>query len=100
MPEPTEHLIEVRPDGSLHFLYDDALAPLMEAGTPEVCRASHVEPTQAYDEHGNKLGKVVWYADMAPVGGPMLGAFDTRDEALRAERAWLHSHNLPDPKTS
>lgn len=97
MSEPTEHVIEVRPDGSMHFLYDDALAPLMEAGTPEVCRASHVEPVQAHDEHGTRTGKIVWYADMAPVGGPSLGPFDTRDEALRAERAWLTANHLPDP---
>lgn len=93
MAEPAEHLIEVRPDGSLHFLYDDALAPLMDAGTPQVCRASHVEPETAG-------GKVVWYADMDPVGGPKLGPFDTREEALRREREWLNSNHLPDPRTT
>ena len=30
-----------------------------------------------------------WWADMGPVGGPVLGPFGTRGEALQAERGWL-----------
>lgn len=91
MAEPTEHLIEVRPDGSLHFLYDDALVGLMDVGPAQACRVSHVEPTTVDD-------RVVWYANMSPVNGPNFGPFDTREEALRAEREWLNANHLPDPK--
>lgn len=82
-----EHLIEVRPDGSIHFLYDDGLMPLMDEGEATVARASHVEPVVGGG----------WQADMAPVGGPVLGPFDTHAQALTAERKWLEDRNLPDP---
>ena len=35
-----------------------------------------------------------WTADMTPVGGPVLGPFDRRSEALEAEHAWLEAHWL------
>jgi hypothetical protein len=38
-----------------------------------------------------------WYADMTPVGGGVLFPFDTYEEALDAEIAWLKAHNLPLP---
>ena len=45
-------------------------------------RASHVEP----DEAGR------WQVDLSPVGGPCLGPFAFRSEALAAEVAWLGDH--------
>ena len=47
-----------------------------EIGQLQITRASHVEP----DAEGN------WWADMGPSGGPMLGPFKSRSEALEAER--------------
>lgn len=44
-----------------------------------ITRASQVEP-------GPEGG---WTADMGPVGGPVLGAFPRRADALEAEQAWL-----------
>ncbi len=85
-----EYTINITPDGVLHFLYDDALTGLMEAGRATVKRASHVEP----EPEG---GETVWYADMAPVRGPKLGPFRLRDEALAAEVAWLVEHDFPEP---
>ena len=35
-----------------------------------------------------------WHADLRPVGGPVLGPFDRRSEALAAEVAWLEEHWL------
>ena len=69
----------IAPDGSLSFVWDDRLACLRELGATSIKRASHVEPT----DDGR------WTADMAPSLGPILGPFETRGEALEAEREWL-----------
>jgi hypothetical protein len=50
----------------------------------KVKRASHVEP----DRNGK------WVADLAPVGGPQLGPYRLRQEALSAEVAWINKHHL------
>ncbi len=65
-------------DGDARCIYDEAL-DLRELGKLQITRASHVEP----DAEGN------WWADMGPVDGPVLGPFETRTEALGAERGWL-----------
>jgi len=39
-----------------------------------------------------------WWADMLPVGGPVLGPFDTHEDAIAAEVEWLNAKNLPHPK--
>ena len=41
-----------------------------------------------------KLWPGGWRADLSPVGGPQLGPFRRRSEALRAEAAWLVEHWL------
>jgi len=74
-------------NGCIHFIYDDKLKPLMECGKAVVTRASHVEPVEGSDPP-------VWSADMSPVGGPTLGPFDTRQEALDREVEWLNANNL------
>ncbi|MCX6379243.1 MAG: hypothetical protein NT023_07155 [Armatimonadetes bacterium] len=76
-------LLEIAPDGTLQFLWDDALAPLMEQGESTLCRASHVEP------QGTE-----WVADLSPSGGPALGTFPLRNDALIAERDWLQQHGF------
>ena len=53
-------------------------------GRLKIARGSHVEPTAD--------GR--WSADLAPVGGPVLGPFSHRSEALAAERQWLETHWL------
>lgn len=77
----------VAPDGTVRYIYSDdlhaAMAPL---GESRIRRASHVEP----DEGGGG-----WLADMAPVGGPVLGPFASRREALAREVAWLTDHWIP-----
>lgn len=79
----------VRPDGTIEFLYSDIHKKLIESATEvKNPRVSDVEPTQD--------GKA-WVADMSRVGGPELGPFPTRDEALRREVEWLEAHGLPDP---
>lgn len=83
MPD-TEYRLAVRPDGASRAIYADQLAPVFAAlGRPVVRRASHVEPVT---EDGFTVG---WQADLSPVGGPVLGPFPSRQEALEAEREWL-----------
>ena len=74
----TEMELLVGADGVARCIYDEAL-DLREIGTLKITRASHVEP----DAEG------YWWADMGPVGGPVLGPYGSRSEALRAERGWL-----------
>ena len=60
-------------------VYDDEIADVLpRLGTYAVRRASHVEPC------GNG-----WTADMKPMGGPVLGPYHLRSQALAAEREWL-----------
>jgi hypothetical protein len=64
--------------GSVRCIYGEEL-DLRALGKLQITRASHVEP----DSEGS------WWADMGPVGGPVLGPYGSRSEALGAERAWL-----------
>ena len=73
----------VRPDGTARCVYGEAI-DLAALGEPTVTRASRVEP----DARGR------WSADLSPVGGPALGPFARRSEALVAEAAWLDRHWL------
>ena len=87
MTEPTEMELVVDVGGGVKCIYDETL-DLRELGRLTITRASHVEP----DTEGN------WSADMGPSGGPVLGTYGSRSEALAAERGWLaaadtHSHS-------
>ena len=64
--------------GAATCLYDEAV-DLSRLGPLDLRRASHVEP--------DALGR--WWADLHPAGGPVLGPFALRSEALTAERVWL-----------
>lgn len=72
--------ILIDPAGVVRFVYDDALAPLLEQGAATVRRASHVEP--AADGRS-------WTADLTPSAGPVLGPFPTRGAAVDAEVEWI-----------
>jgi hypothetical protein len=69
--------------GQVRAVYDEAF-DLAALGRPVITRASRVEP--------GPDGR--WYADLAPVAGPILGPFARRSAALAAERAWLEDHWL------
>jgi len=75
--------IVVTPKGIARSVYDDRLN-LRGLGAPDIQRGSHVEP--------NADG--LWSADLSPVGGPQLGPFDKRSDAIAAEVAWLQEHWL------
>lgn len=79
-----EHLLVIRSDGTVEFIYADGLAPVLEAGDFAIRRASHVEPTPDGQ----------WQADLAPVGGPQLPPAATRIAALTQEARWLEAQLL------
>ena len=73
--------------GMVCCIYDETIE-LLQLGTPEITRGSHVEPTADGQ----------WTADLSPVQGPLLGPFPNRSTALVAELNWLNEHWLiPDP---
>mgnify|MGYP001610168114 CR=1 FL=1 len=72
----SRQVIRVAPDGTLQFIWDDALSGLRDAGRATIRRASDIEP----DDRG------MWVADMGRVGMPPLGPFSMRQDALAAER--------------
>lgn len=76
--------IRISPSGEITFIWDDNLRGLLRLGESKIERASHVEPTPGGQ----------WEADMSPSKGPLLGPFDTREEALKAEVEWLERNNL------
>ena len=91
--------------GGVRALYSPAaqalLAPL---GDVQIRRASRVEPTDNLastalrwleEHHTGELPPNVWWADLTPVDGPVLGPFNTRDYALKEEIEWLQTHGLP-----
>ena len=77
----------IHTDGSVRCLYDERLS-LGSLGTFQIRRGSHVEP--------DAVGQ--WQADLALVGGPRLGPFALRSQALEAERRWLEKHWLVDDR--
>ena len=74
----TEMELVVDAGGDVRCIYGEEL-DLREFGKLQITRAGHVEP----DRDG------FWWADMGPVGGPVLGPFKNRTEALQAETAQL-----------
>lgn len=71
--------LSISPTGEVRFIYSDDARALLDEGMSRIERASHVEPCGT-----------TWTADMAPVGGPILGPFATRADALAAEVVWLN----------
>ncbi|HEV3300768.1 MAG TPA: hypothetical protein VG055_14055 [Planctomycetaceae bacterium] len=71
----------IAPTGQVRYLYGEEL-DLVSLGLLTIRRASHVEPTDG--------GR--WTADLSPIGGPTLGPFDQRSQALAAETRWIEGH--------
>jgi hypothetical protein len=69
--------------GVVRAIYSEEI-DLAGFGLPTITRASRVEP----ESDGR------WHADLSPVGGPVLGPFERRGDALQAEHAWLETRWL------
>jgi hypothetical protein len=76
----------IEPAGTIRCVYGETI-DLPALGLLTIRRGSHVEPTEGGQ----------WLADLSPTGGPVLGPFATRSQALQAELAWLESHWLTAP---
>lgn len=74
--------------GTARCVYSELL-DLHQLGRLVIRRGSHVEP----DEKGQ------WFADLSPVGGPLLGPFSSRSQALESELDWLERNWLQQPET-
>lgn len=77
----------VTPGGEIRAVYSEAAAEVLSGlGECSTRRASSVE-----------LGPDnCWYADLGPIGGPVLGPFDfpKRADAIAAEVAWINENYL------
>lgn len=75
--------LTMTPQGDVHCLYSEDI-DLSCLGSLAITRASYVEP----DLQGQ------WFADLSPVGGPKVGPFAKRSDALTGEQDWLVSNLL------
>lgn len=75
--------IVIDANGTARCIYAEAI-DLTVLGAVSIERASYVEP--------DALGQ--WCASLAPLGGPTLGPFALRSEALAAEQHWLTANWL------
>jgi hypothetical protein len=75
-----EHSIYIRPDGTIQFIYHDALSALTR-------QAQHLQIQRVSSVEADAQGQ--WVADLSPVGGPVSPPFALREDALRWEVAWL-----------
>lgn len=85
--------------GELVLAWQDEIADeaLLGLGGTVIATASYVEPApMRIEKEGNDSAgwgwTWGWTADLAPLGGPVLGPFARKDDALEAERNWLDAN--------
>jgi len=76
-------IVTVTPKGELKAIYSDGFN-WRALGRPIIQRASQVEPD----------GLGLWYADLSLSGGPRIGPFVHRADAISAEMGWLEKYRL------
>lgn len=98
--------------GEVRMIYSEVIPPETFGDDMEIRRASHVDPTSELSVSAeewiwenlpngtlptgvmSELQEAVyppnkWWADLLPIGGPVLGPFDKRSQALAAEVDWI-----------
>ena len=76
--------IRINPDGTAVMIYTVDIDIAALGNLQSITRASLIEPTNRNQ----------WAADMRPIGGPVIGAFDKRSDALTAEIYWIEKYIL------
>ena len=108
---PEEIVVVIEPDGCSRHLVSN-VATFADLGEPvSIARASHVETWSSLTAEaicGIKIDetyadwwgrrRLLWWTDMLPCNGPVLGPFETQAAALAAEIQWLNDNNLPPPE--
>jgi len=96
--------IILSPSGNVRSVFSEPARKLLEAvGEVKIRRASHVDvpgdlrpaAIAALEAAGVPIVHNQWYVDLAPSGGPVLGPFPVRDDALAAELKWLEDNHCP-----
>lgn len=93
-------------NGSVRGIHDDhghTEKFISAIGTPVIRRASHVDVLADLSDaarywmsqHSVPAYPKMWYADMSPSSGPVIGPFYTRSEALAGELDWLLKNDIP-----
>ena len=110
---PQTKIITIKRDGTVKHIYDDKLQGIAEQGKSTIARASHVEPWGELSMNAvewlyknrpifmDKHAKDTcggWWSDLLVSGGPVLGPFPTRAEALQAEVDWINANILTEAK--
>ena len=96
----------IEADGTTRHLVDPVSERLAASVGPktETRRASHVESyadltdeakTWLQDNAADTSDPNNFWADLSPVGGPVLGPHAAYADAIAAEVAWLQRHNIP-----
>ncbi len=95
--------IILRPDGRAAHIHDEVHGNLFAClgDVESTRRASHVDTTRdlceaAIQQLPANVNPNDWWADMSPVGGPLLGPYSSRKKALASETTWLLDNNLPE----
>jgi hypothetical protein len=97
-------------DGEASHLHDDTLTRMTsELGEQEINRASHLETWNSLSDEAktwlrenynadrtalDRVDKNLWWADLLPSEGPVLGPFLDRSDAAKAEEKWLNENKF------
>ena len=76
--------IKLNLDGTAIMIYTEDIDVTEIGDVQSITRASRVEP----------VNRNQWAADMRPVGGPVIGTFNKRSDALTAEVNWIEENIL------
>jgi len=101
--------IVIRRDGSVEWIGLDSSRVMDRLGTAVHRRASHVEPVRWWRRVTFRIVRAIvsdvsrmadwtrgWHCDWQAniIGGPILGPFSDRGNAIKAEVAWLMDHRI------
>lgn len=104
----TKIKVAIGRDGTVRMVDSDAARDAlraMGADKPQLSRATNIETGRQLRAEAAAMvppnvladNQDSYFADITPVGGPVLGPFERRSEAVAAELQWLGEHGNPFP---